>query len=130
MFEGVVYPLLAKGYQAAGRGCWPQGGLSGGGVGATSAGGAGSATGKEANSVAREAEKVRGEDETNKGMIESRNGSDKCFFTVRNTMNEEKLRDERPLTRKRMSSPRPTPTRGARQHENTQHKRGLTRAQT
>ncbi|CAE8649676.1 unnamed protein product [Polarella glacialis] len=92
--EGVVYPMLRKGYQADGGVGLLQGGLSGGGEGATSAGGAGSPTVEEANSVARETEKVRGEDETNKGKIESRNGLEKCCFTVRNTMNEEKLRDQ------------------------------------
>ncbi|CAE8646292.1 unnamed protein product [Polarella glacialis] len=92
--EGVVYPMLRKGYQAAGKVGLPQGGLSGGGGGATSAGGAGSSTVEEANDEAREAEKVRGEDEINKGKVESRNGLEKCCFTMRKTMNEEKLRDK------------------------------------
>ncbi|CAE8633386.1 unnamed protein product [Polarella glacialis] len=93
--EGVVYPMLRKGSQAAGGVRLPRGGLSGGGGDATTcAGVAGSSAGEVANSVAREAEKVRGEDETNKGMIESRNGLEKCCFTVRNTMNEVKLEDK------------------------------------
>ncbi|CAE8616276.1 unnamed protein product [Polarella glacialis] len=92
--EGVVHPLLTKGYQAAGGVGLPQGGLSGGGGGAASAGGAVSSTFEEVNCVAREAERVRGEDETNKGKVESRNGLEKCGFTMRNTMNKEKLRDK------------------------------------
>ncbi|CAE8647661.1 unnamed protein product [Polarella glacialis] len=92
--EGVVYPMWRMGYQAAGGVGLPQGGLSGGGGGAASAGGAVSSTFEEVNCVAREAERVRGEDETNKGKVESRNGLEKCGFTMRNTMNKEKLRDK------------------------------------
>ncbi|CAE8641571.1 unnamed protein product [Polarella glacialis] len=92
--EGDVYPMLKKEYQAAGGVGLPEAGLPGGCRGATSAGGAGSSIGDEVKSEAREAEKDRGEDETNRVKVESRNGLAKCCFTIRNTVNEEKLKDQ------------------------------------
>ncbi|CAE8604177.1 unnamed protein product [Polarella glacialis] len=90
--EGGARPVKRKGYKAAGGAGVPQGGLSGGCAGAADAGGFGSSAVKEANSEAREAEKVKNEDETSKGKIESRNGSVRYCLTMRNTMNEKKLR--------------------------------------
>ncbi|CAE8718971.1 unnamed protein product, partial [Polarella glacialis] len=92
--EGVLLPMVRKRYQAAGGAGIPQGGLYGGGRGATSEGGAGISAVEEANSLAREVEEFRTEDETNEGKVERRNGLEKCCFAVSDTMNEEKLRDE------------------------------------
>ncbi|CAE8583980.1 unnamed protein product [Polarella glacialis] len=86
--------MLRTRYQDAGGVGLPQGGLPGGCGGATSAGGAGSSIGDEVKSEAREAEKVRGEDENKKGKVESRNGLENYCFSVRNTVNEEKLKDK------------------------------------
>merc|ERR1739842_283007 len=41
-----------------------------------------------------EAEKYRAEDEQNKAKIEAKNGLENYCFTMRNTLNEEKLKDK------------------------------------
>merc|ERR1719428_1200395 len=41
-----------------------------------------------------EAEKYRAEDEQNKSKIEAKNGLENYCFTMRNTLNEEKLKDK------------------------------------
>merc|ERR1719230_1023967 len=41
-----------------------------------------------------EAEKYRAEDEANKSKIEAKNGLENYCFTMRNTLNEEKLKDK------------------------------------
>merc|ERR1739849_45121 len=42
----------------------------------------------------QEAEKFRGEDEANRQKIEAKNGLENYCFTMRNTLNEEKLKDK------------------------------------
>merc|ERR1712039_901266 len=42
----------------------------------------------------QEAEKYRAEDEANKSKIEANNGLENYCFTMRNTLNEEKLQDK------------------------------------
>merc|ERR1739842_250700 len=41
-----------------------------------------------------EAEKYRAEDEQNKSKVEAKNGLENYCFTMRNTLNEEKLKDK------------------------------------
>merc|ERR1712187_126711 len=48
----------------------------------------------EIDRMVQEAEKVRAEDETNKAKIEAKNGLENYCFTMRNTLNEEKLKDK------------------------------------
>merc|ERR1712028_128489 len=44
--------------------------------------------------MVQEAEKYREEDETNKAKIEAKNGLENYCFTMRNTLQEEKLKDK------------------------------------
>merc|ERR1711877_67548 len=48
----------------------------------------------EIDRMVQEAEKFRAEDETNKAKIEAKNGLENYCFTMRNTLNEEKLKDK------------------------------------
>merc|ERR1711981_901366 len=48
----------------------------------------------EIDRMVNEAEKFRAEDETNKLKIEVKNGLENYCFTMRNTLNEEKLKDK------------------------------------
>merc|ERR1712122_46897 len=48
----------------------------------------------EIDRMVQEAEKFRAEDESNKLKIEAKNGLENYCFTMRNTLNEEKLRDK------------------------------------
>merc|ERR550532_1457175 len=48
----------------------------------------------EIERMVQEAEKYRAEDETNKDKIEAKNGFENYCFTMRNTLNEEKLKDK------------------------------------
>ncbi|CAE8701535.1 unnamed protein product [Polarella glacialis] len=48
----------------------------------------------EIDRMVQEAEKFRGEDEANKGKVEAKNGLENYCFTMRNTMNEEKLKEK------------------------------------
>eukprot|EP00913_Durusdinium_trenchii_P013996 g13142.t1 len=47
----------------------------------------------DANGILNEAEKFRAEDEQNRQKIEAKNGLENYCFTMRNTLNEEKLKD-------------------------------------
>merc|ERR1712190_367694 len=44
--------------------------------------------------MVQEAEKYRAEDEQNKDKLEAKNGLENYCFTMRNTLNEEKLKDK------------------------------------
>jgi len=44
--------------------------------------------------MVQEAEKYRAEDESNKAKIEAKNGLENYCFTMRNTLQEEKLKDK------------------------------------
>ena len=44
--------------------------------------------------MVQEAEKYREEDNTNKSKIEAKNGLENCRFTMRNTLQEEKLKEK------------------------------------
>merc|ERR1712080_614981 len=48
----------------------------------------------EIDRMVQEAEKYRAEDEANKGKIEAKNGLENYCFTMRNTIQEEKLKDK------------------------------------
>merc|ERR1719499_2041234 len=48
----------------------------------------------EIDRMVQEAEKYRAEDESNKAKIEAKNGLENYCFTMRNTLNEEKLKDK------------------------------------
>merc|ERR1712060_491937 len=48
----------------------------------------------EIDRMVQEAEKFKAEDETNKSKIEAKNGLENYCFTMRNTLNEEKLKDK------------------------------------
>merc|ERR1711959_548145 len=48
----------------------------------------------EIDRMVQEAEKYRAEDEANKEKIEAKNGLENYCFTMRNTLQEEKLKDE------------------------------------
>merc|ERR1711890_110800 len=48
----------------------------------------------EIDRMVQEAETYRAEDEANKGKVESKNGLENYCFTMRNTLNEEKLKDK------------------------------------
>merc|ERR1712110_1318017 len=48
----------------------------------------------EIDRMAQEAEKYRAEDEANKQKIEAKNGLENYCFTMRNTLQEEKLKDK------------------------------------
>merc|ERR1712091_216452 len=48
----------------------------------------------EIDRMVQEAEKFREEDEQNKGKIEAKNGLENYCFTMRNTLQEEKLKDK------------------------------------
>jgi len=48
----------------------------------------------EIDRMVQEAEKFRGEDEANKAKIEAKNGLENYCFTMRNTLNEEKLKEK------------------------------------
>merc|ERR1712178_429940 len=48
----------------------------------------------EIDRMVQEAEKYRAEDEANKVKIEAKNGLENYCFTMRNTLNEEKLKDK------------------------------------
>merc|ERR1712063_217371 len=48
----------------------------------------------EIDRMVQEAEKYRAEDESNKQKIEAKNGLENYCFTMRNTLNEEKLKDK------------------------------------
>merc|ERR1712072_751254 len=48
----------------------------------------------EIDRMVSEAEKYRAEDEQNKGKVEAKNGLENYCFTMRNTLQEEKLRDK------------------------------------
>merc|ERR1719262_192333 len=48
----------------------------------------------EIDRMVQEAEKYRAEDEANKSKIEAKNGLENYCFTMRNTLNEEKLQDK------------------------------------
>jgi len=48
----------------------------------------------EIDRMVQEAEKFRAEDEENKAKIEAKNGLENYCFTMRNTLNEEKLKDK------------------------------------
>merc|ERR1712008_626918 len=48
----------------------------------------------EIDRMVQEAEKFRAEDESNKAKIEAKNGLENYCFTVRNTLNEEKLKEK------------------------------------
>merc|ERR1712047_27698 len=48
----------------------------------------------EIDRMVQEAEKYRSEDESNKAKVEAKNGLENYFFTMRNTFNEEKLKEK------------------------------------
>ena len=48
----------------------------------------------EIDRMVQETEKYRAEDEENKGKIEAKNGLENYCFTMRNTLQEEKLKDK------------------------------------
>merc|ERR1712028_259211 len=48
----------------------------------------------EIDRMVQEAEKFKAEDEQNKGKIEAKNGLENYCFTMRNTLQEEKLKDK------------------------------------
>merc|ERR1712008_502474 len=48
----------------------------------------------EIDRMVQEAEKFRAEDESNKAKIEAKNGLENYCFTMRNTLNEEKLKEK------------------------------------
>merc|ERR1712228_264031 len=48
----------------------------------------------EIDRMVQEAEKYRAEDEQNKSKVEAKNGLENYCFTIRNTLNEEKLKDK------------------------------------
>merc|ERR1712167_330865 len=48
----------------------------------------------EIDRMVQEAEKYRGEDEANKSKIEAKNGLENYCFTMRNTLQEEKLKEK------------------------------------
>merc|ERR1712216_750106 len=48
----------------------------------------------EIDRMVHEAEKFKGEDEANKQKIEAKNGLENYCFTMRNTLNEEKLKEK------------------------------------
>merc|ERR1711982_200614 len=48
----------------------------------------------EIDRMVQEAEKFRGEDEANRQKIEAKNGLENYCFTMRNTLNEEKLKEK------------------------------------
>merc|ERR1712110_938329 len=48
----------------------------------------------EIDRMVQEAEKFRAEDESNKAKIEAKNGLENDCFTMRNTLNEEKLKEK------------------------------------
>merc|ERR1712183_743952 len=48
----------------------------------------------EIDRMVQEAEKFRAEDESNKAKIEAKNGLENYCFTMRNTLNEEKLQEK------------------------------------
>merc|ERR1712099_131286 len=48
----------------------------------------------EIDRMVQEAEKYRAEDEENKSKIEAKNGLENYCFTMRNTLQEEKLKDK------------------------------------
>merc|ERR1712119_224410 len=48
----------------------------------------------EIDHMVQEAEQFRAEDESNKHKIEAKNGLENYCFTMRNTLNEEKLKDK------------------------------------
>merc|ERR1711924_535801 len=48
----------------------------------------------EIDRMVSEAEKYRAEDEANKQKVEAKNGFENYCFTMRNTLNEEKLKDK------------------------------------
>ncbi|CAE8610653.1 unnamed protein product [Polarella glacialis] len=48
----------------------------------------------EIDRMVQEAEKFRGEDEAQKGKVEAKNGLENYCFTMRNTLNEEKLKEK------------------------------------
>merc|ERR1712193_235570 len=48
----------------------------------------------EIDRMVQEAEKYRAEDEANKGKVEAKNGLENYCFTMRNTLQEEKLKDK------------------------------------
>merc|ERR1712207_12529 len=48
----------------------------------------------EIDRMVQEAEKYRAEDESNKAKVEAKNGLENYCFTMRNTLNEEKLKDK------------------------------------
>merc|ERR1712088_858586 len=48
----------------------------------------------EIDRMVQEAEKFRSEDESNKAKIEAKNGLENYCFTMRNTLNEEKLKEK------------------------------------
>ena len=67
----------------------------------------------ELGRMAQEAEKYRAEDESNKSKIEAKNGLENYCFTMRNTLQEEKLKDKFETFRtnppaNRIRSPSPT----------------------
>merc|ERR1711982_149282 len=48
----------------------------------------------EIDRMVQEAEKFRAEDEQNRSKVEAKNGLENYCFTMRNTLNEEKLKDK------------------------------------
>merc|ERR1712014_396071 len=50
--------------------------------------------GAEIDRMVQEAEKFRAEDEQNRSKVEAKNGLENYCFTMRNTLNEEKLKDK------------------------------------
>merc|ERR1712037_881719 len=48
----------------------------------------------EIDRMVQEAEKFRGEDEANRAKVEAKNGLENYCFTMRNTLNEEKLKEK------------------------------------
>merc|ERR1712018_147212 len=48
----------------------------------------------EIDRMVQEAEKFRAEDESNREKVEAKNGLENYCFTMRNTLNEEKLKDK------------------------------------
>merc|ERR1719329_1569265 len=48
----------------------------------------------EIDRMVSEAEQYRAEDEANKGKVEAKNGLENYCFTMRNTLQEEKLKDK------------------------------------
>merc|ERR1711915_552276 len=48
----------------------------------------------EIDRMVNEAEKYRAEDEANRGKVEAKNGLENYCFTMRNTLQEEKLKDK------------------------------------